>query len=193
MAEEFGLVLHPHAVRACDLPADDDFFFCVRDPVSRYVSAFNSRHRQGQPRYFVGWRAAEKSAFERFSSANALAESIISDDEDQQRQAREAMHGIHHVCAHQHEWFPEWQMAARAIWIGFTETLSADFEALKQKLGLPRTMALPADPVASHRSPEGLPKSLSGRARSNLEWWYREDNRFVDSLRRLQLEQKAGL
>ena len=192
VADELGLVLHPHGVRSQDLPANDDFFFCVRDPLARYVSAFNSRYRQGQPRYFVPWRAAEKSAFEQFFSANALAESIMSDNEDQRRQARNAMHAIHHVCAHQHEWFPERQMAARAIWIGFTETLSADFEALKQILGLPQTTTLPTDPVASHRSPEDLSKSLSERARSNLEWWYREDIRFVDFLRQFQFERNGG-
>jgi hypothetical protein len=186
LAGQFGLIFHRHSMRASDLPPDDDFFFCVRDPVSRYVSAFNSRYRQGQPRYLVPWRAGEQCAFERFSSANALAESINSDNEEQRRHARHAMRTIQHVCSHQHQWFANWQMAARAIWIGFTDTLSADFEVLKEKLGLPESLALPMDSKSAHRACDELPKHLTQRARTNLEWWYQEDIRFVDFLRRLR-------
>ena len=64
--ETHDIALHPHWVPAETVPAHERFFFCVRDPVTRFVSAFNSRLRMGKPTGFVEWDADEEWAFARF-------------------------------------------------------------------------------------------------------------------------------
>ena len=54
--------------------------FGVREPVSRFVSAFNSRLRQGRPRHFTPWNKGEEIAFSLFDSPNELAEAIYAED-----------------------------------------------------------------------------------------------------------------
>ena len=57
---------HNHQFRLCDLEADDMAVFALRDPVSRFLSSFYSRLRQGAPRYYIQWTRAERQAFEWF-------------------------------------------------------------------------------------------------------------------------------
>jgi hypothetical protein len=52
-----------HWFPAAIVPVRECFFFCVRDPVSRFVSAFHSGLRMGKPTGFVPWDADEECAF----------------------------------------------------------------------------------------------------------------------------------
>ena len=79
----FTLHLHPHSVKLRDIPNGDQFLFFIRDPVSKFVSGFVSRQRQGQPRHFVPWRPNEKEAFGRFSTPNQLALALNSQDSEE--------------------------------------------------------------------------------------------------------------
>jgi len=67
------LMLHGHDVRLHDVAPDEQVFFFLRDPLSRFVSAFYSRQREGRPRYVVPWTPDEEAAFGRFRTANELA------------------------------------------------------------------------------------------------------------------------
>lgn len=71
--------------------------FVIREPAERFVSAFNSRLRQGRPRYNSLWSAAEASAFQWFESANSLAEALGSPDERTRSAAYFAMEHIQHL------------------------------------------------------------------------------------------------
>lgn len=187
-----GIVFHPHWFPASGVPANERFFFCVREPVSRFISAFNSRLRMGKPAGFVPWDADEEWAFSRFQTPEALAIALSGNDAAKAREARRAMRSIRHVRQHQHEWFPapalEYlrERADGVVWIGFQESLDSDFEILKQALRLPAHTALPAEAVAAHRVPEGFSISLSEAGRRNLAAWYAEDVRFVEGLRALR-------
>ena len=44
------LHVHPHRFALADVPRGERVFFFVRDPLSRFVSAFHSRKRRGLPR-----------------------------------------------------------------------------------------------------------------------------------------------
>ena len=72
------LMLHGHDVRLHDVAPGEQVFFFLRDPLSRFVSAFYSRQREGRPRYVVPWTPDEEAAFGRFRTANELADGLSS-------------------------------------------------------------------------------------------------------------------
>jgi hypothetical protein len=165
-----------HFVSAGD--NEDTVLFTVRDPIARFVSGFNSAHRRDNG---GNWNPGEELLFPRYANANALAEAIFSETG-----ARLAMRQISHIRRHQHSWFPgpavEWLSAnrSRVLWVGFTDSLAADFERLKERLNLPADLTLPV----VHRAPDNSETFLSELARENLSRWYSEDIRFVEWLRK---------
>jgi hypothetical protein len=186
----WGLFLHRHPTQLDHIPEGEKVFFAVRDPVSRFVSGFNSRLRQGQPKFFIPWSPEEKIAFERFKAPNELAEALS--DEGRRAQAEEAMSAIGHVRASYWRWFrSEEYFHARLddiMLIAFQERLSADFDILHGKLALPESVGLSKDKVRSHRTPEGLDKRLSEVGEANLRRWYERDFAFVELCRRVVAE-----
>ena len=59
VGSRYAICLHGHRVRLCDIPKGDSVIFAVREPISRFVSGFYSRKRQGQPRLFSPWSQNE--------------------------------------------------------------------------------------------------------------------------------------
>ena len=158
----------------------------LRDPVARFVSGFNSRLRQGLPKRNSPWSRGEEISFSAFKTPNDLAEALSSAEDSVQEMARFAMRSIKHTRRSQRDWFPAPERLSgdpAMLWIGFTETLSADFERLKRLLGLPPELSLPTDPLVAHRTPDGFDTALTPLGRANIERWYREDIRFVAGLR----------
>lgn len=184
----YVLYLHPHETTLRNVPEQEKFFFFLRDPVSRFISGFYSRQRQGRPRYFMAWTPDEKLAFERFSSPNDLASALSSDDPQQKAHAEAAMRSILHVKDPYWSWFESEDYFASRLsdlfFVGFQEQLSSDFEILKSKLEL-ADIALPQDEVHAHRNPADLDKSLDERAVTNLRGWYAADFRFVEHCHKL--------
>jgi hypothetical protein len=178
-AGNFHLMLHSHNIRLIDIPEDDFVFFCVRDPVGRFVSGFRSRQRQGQPAHFRPWRPSEAEAFALFSSPDALGLALGAGGEEQ-RQAAAAMGSIAHVNRSYWWWFKDAAfLRARAehiLWIGRQEHL--DLAPLERALGLEH-IVLPSDPARDHRGPPGPDTELSPRARDLLRNWYAADYEFL--------------
>lgn len=174
VARDFNLHLHSHGTKLKDVPRGEGIVFLIRHPIERFVSGFNSRLRQGLPLMKGLWTPEEERAFAIFSSPNELAEALPSRDE-----ARTAMRDIQHVNEPLSDWFPSAEaVEARredVIWIGLTETLASDFEQVKYLLSLPANVALPADEVAAHRTPQGYSTGLSERGHRNIANWYRDD------------------
>ncbi len=164
--------------------------FIVRNPISRFVSGFHSRKRQGRPRYQSPWSSGEEVAFSRFSTPNALANALSSDDELQRMAAEDAMDSISHIRSPQWSWFQNesYFLARRSdiLFIGFQETLGADFEILKGILNLPTEARLPDDVITSHRSPANVDKELDEAAIANLNAWYRRDQDFLKLCRQVK-------
>lgn len=71
--------------------------FVVRDPVGRFISAFNSRMRGGRPAYDFGWKPEEAIVYSFFPTANDLAEALCSEDERLKSAAQFAMQNIAHL------------------------------------------------------------------------------------------------
>ena len=72
------IVLHGHRFTLREVPKGDQAIFCLRNPISRFVSGFYSRLRQGQPRNLVPWTPDEKASFSRFDTPNRLALALSS-------------------------------------------------------------------------------------------------------------------
>jgi hypothetical protein len=85
------MVVHGHQTRVADVPPGDVAVIFVRDPVSRFVSGFESRQRMGRPRFDNPWTEAE--AFLRYPAASVLADALASGGES----AIAAMHSVGHL------------------------------------------------------------------------------------------------
>lgn len=176
--DSHGLVLHSHDFKLRDVPEGDQAIFAVREPVGRFVSAFNSRLRKGQPRLLRDWRKKERKAFERFQTPNALAEALSSGDAATRMAAEDAMAGVWHVRHPISDWVTPRELEEREgdiLFVMSQAELADDFEALKALLGLPADAALPTDEVVAHRTPDGFETGLSAVGRGNVEAWYAED------------------
>jgi hypothetical protein len=185
----YQLLFRGHDVTLADLPRGERFMFLIRDPLTRFVSAFNGRLREDRPRYHYPWREEERIAFAIFKTPDQLAVALSSSDAEERDQAEQAMRGIGHVNTPYTFWFAD-ESAFRArlpdlFFIGLQERLSEDFELLKQKLGLPSEVGLPGDERVAHKTPAGFDDHLSERAHANLERWYERDVALVQLCREL--------
>ncbi len=188
-ASRYQLLFRGHDVTLADLPAGERFMFLIRDPLTRFVSAFNGRLREDRPRYYYPWRDEEKVAFAIFKTPDQLAVALSSADDAEREQAEQAMGGIGHVNTPYTFWFPD-ESAFRArlsdvFFIGLQDRLNEDFELLKRKLGLPDHLRMPSDETVAHKTPAGFEDQLSERGRENLEHWYERDVAFVRLCREL--------
>lgn len=185
--QDYSLKLHPHQVRLRDVPEGEKAMFFVRDPIARFMSGFYSRQRQGLPRYLSRWSPAEEVAFSRFQTANELAVALSSSDVATKMAAEEAMKSIGHVKTSYWDWFEnEAYLLSRLtdiFFIGFQESIPADFELLRLKIALPPEAQLPTDDIAAHRNPKGADMRLEPSAIENLRKWYRRDDAFIDFCR----------
>jgi len=178
---EYAIVLHGHRQTLRDVQKGDKVIFCLRDPISRFVSGFYSRLRQGQPRYFVRWSADEEIAFRHFDTPNRLALALSSADGEERTQAEKEMRGIGHVKDGYARWLENEEYLLSRLpdifLIGFQESLAQDFELLRTKLGIMTNVQLPTDDVTAHRSPQNLDMKLDEEAIENLKRWYAADLR----------------
>jgi hypothetical protein len=175
----YRVVLHTHGDHLDAIPETDHFFFCVRDPISRFVSGFLSRQRQGLPRFHIPWTEDEAEAFARFDSPVALAVSLSAGGREQQH-AETAMRTIYHVRDSYWKWFEEPDYLKRRsdniLWIGRQESL--DLRPLATRLEL-ESLELPADPRRANKTIHAKPE-LSELARQNLREWYAKDYEFLE-------------
>lgn len=179
-----NIILHKHNITLPDIPKDDKVFFILRNPITRFVSGFNSRQRKGAPRYFFPWTKQEEAAFTKFNTANELAESLSSKNNETKTSAELAMRNIQHVKESYYKWIINDQYFESRkkdiLFIGFQEDLDSDFKKLKTILKLPEEFTLPTNEVEKHSSPEYQNKYLSETAISNLNEWYKKDIGFYN-------------
>lgn len=179
---ELPIRAHGHAIKLHHLPGRPRYFFSIRKPESRFVSAFYSRKNQGLPLRLHPWHGPETVAFGRFQHANDLAEALFAPGADGAA-ALQAMKAIHHLNDDQIDWF---LMRADLFWayaplaILRQEHLQADLGALLVKLGVPdRAETLLADTGEMRNATDGMDKPpLSPLARENLARWYAQDSAF---------------
>jgi Sulfotransferase family len=184
VTRRYVIFLHPHRIRLRDIPEGEQVFFFLRDPLSRFVSGFYSRQRQGRPRIFSPWSAEEAGAFGIFHSPSELGLALSSGSRVKKAAAERAMRGIQHVRDSFWYWFEnEAYLVERKgdiFFIGRQENLAVDFDTLKNKLGLTPGLALPSDDLTAHRNPADLDTHLEEEAIRNLKAWYGRDYQFLE-------------
>lgn len=167
----------------CESHPDSGIVFFVREPIARFVSGFNSRLRQGRPRYQNPWSEDEAHAFALFPTANALGEAL-DPDVALHGEARDAMDSIYHArldLAHYlHSVAFLEAEKVRIAFIGETGHFDTDLPVLQDLMGIDRTIQPPRDPVGAHINPSDLDRTLSSAAQANLKRWYAKDLRIYD-------------
>ncbi len=171
-----------HSYKLSDVPKGEKAFFVLREPISRFISGFYSRQREGMPRVYVPWNTGEKVAFGLFNTPDELARSLSSGDQRTRDAAQDAMKSIRHVNSSYSDWLEnEDYLKTRLgeiLMICFQERLNNDFAVLKHTLGLPEEAELPRDEVKAHKNPAGLDTFLENEAIQNLKKWYAADYDF---------------
>jgi len=126
----------------------------IRDPVERYVSAFD-------------WMAGRH--LWRWASADEMARAI--DDELVRKALRESL-----VFRPMRDWL---DCDREPYWIGRTESLDADVARLCDRLGI-RPVVMP---TGHERNAGPAHRSMSSTAIDNIRDWYADDYRLMEALR----------
>ena len=169
-----------------DIPRGEKIFIAFRDPAKRFESAFYSRFRKGQPKFYVEWTEAEEEAFQRFKSPTALAEALSSSNPETKHAAKEAMGSIRHIRDSYSKWYIDKKYFLSRhhdiLAVGRQERLDDFFQWVTEYLDLPEA-SLPSEPEKAHKRPEHFDRGLSDQALSNLHQWYSEDYSFLNFCR----------
>lgn len=169
------VIVHGHDDVLADIPVGEKVVFFVRDPVTRFVSAFYSRQRQGRPLTFHPWTEGEETAFTAFAGPGDLARALGSGSES----ARDAMTEIRHIREPLSKWLVDEEYLRGRLgdvfFVGSQERLDDDFARLKELLGLPGRVALPRDDVKAHRNPRDLDYTLDDDSVQAIRAWYAGD------------------
>jgi len=172
------LEFHGHGCRLADIPKGQKVVAVVREPESRFISAFYGRQREDRPRYHVPWSEGEKKAFETFANANDLALALESDSRTMRSMAEQAMKDIQHVrqplCYYLGDLNYFLKREADIFFIGFQNNLDADAERLVKKLKLPN-LKLSNDPVIAHSTKPNDKSRLTQEAKDILAKFYKKD------------------
>jgi hypothetical protein len=189
IAGDHEIVFHKHKFLLNDVPRGEKFFFFLRDPIKRFVSAFYYRQSKGKPPSNDPWKPREELAYARFSTPNELALALSSDDLERRAAAVDAMKSLAYINE------PHWAMfksefyflsrKSDILFIGFQDTLNDDFALLKRILNLPEEVRLPEDEAASNRNTAQVDRRLDEQAFRNLRTWYARDYRFLDLCREM--------
>lgn len=180
--------------------------FFIREPVARYISAFNSRLRMGYPRHHGEWSPREEVAFSHFKTPNQLAEALSSEDEEMRQHAVDAMIGIRHLRRAYEHYLGSVELLEkekdRIYFIAATESFGPDFDMMRKFLRVSPDIELPTDDYGAHRTPDGFEKTVSELGRKNVEAYYKTDYEIYNwcvkrreelvALRAAELEDKAA-
>lgn len=184
-ARRYYFAVHDHTFTLRDVPESDFCLFSVRDPVSRFVSGFYSRKRQGLPRTRNPHTPLEALIFERFPHANELAEALSGDLGDRST-AVNGMKAIGHVRTSLWDWFGGRFLLdsekRKVVGILRQEELERDLHALEEALSLERPLEFPGDSERRHENDYSHLAPLTETAVGNLRVWYRQEYAFLEML-----------
>ncbi|WP_298470068.1 sulfotransferase family 2 domain-containing protein [uncultured Erythrobacter sp.] len=173
-----------HDVTLADLPEPSDYFFSIRDPISRFRSGFYSRKRRGRPLNDIAWTPHEETAFANFEHAADLAEALFAPGE-QGLKAASAMKSIRHTAQDQIDWFAlagDIFTVRPPVWVLRQEHLEADLKVLIERLGLDFTPEPRRDTKGAHANDySGIPE-LTETGIANLKLWYAQDFAFYEAV-----------
>lgn len=178
---------HGHDVtlpQALEANPEMPVFFSVRRPESLFVSAFNSRRREGRPTYERPHNRQERIAFGLFDSPNELAESLSAAEPHLRACAEFSMLAINHVrkglrwylrdveCLERHR--------ERIVFILLQEHLEPDLRAFTERIGVPLGAAGVSPAERLHAAAPEDERELSAAGLANIREWYGRDQEIYD-------------
>lgn len=172
-----------HDVMLADLPEPSDYFFSIRDPISRFRSGFYSRKRFGRPLNDIPWTPHEATAFGNFEHAAELAEALFAPGETGLKAAA-AMKSIRHTAQDQIDWFAlagDIFTVRPPVWILRQERLEADMKVLLDRLGVEFKPKARRDAKGAHANDYSTVPDLSEAGIANLRRWYSQDFALYDA------------
>lgn len=175
---------HDHRFLFSDVGSDEMAIIPLRDPVSRFVSGFFSRQRQGAPRHFKEWTRRERRSFQWFSTPQALADALAEPSGELREHAEFAMRSLGHVRYPMIHWTGKAgdvrKRIENVLYFARQETLDADWEVIKELLDLPRDQMLPRDPTIAHRTTHEDDREISPKGMRALRDWYADDYELLE-------------
>ncbi|MBO6815750.1 MAG: hypothetical protein JJ891_12890 [Rhizobiaceae bacterium] len=178
---KYRIIHRNHDIMLKRIPHDQDYFFSIRDPASRFRSGFYSRKRKGMPKGYAEWTQHEEYAFQEFESANDLAEALFLRNE-RGMLANAAIQSIRHTAMSQSMWFYNCGNLFRVrppFAILRVENFEEDFENFFDQLGTKTRIDLRSDEKSSHRNNYSGTPELSELSQMNLRRWYCQDYEFL--------------
>mgnify|MGYP001170929632 FL=1 len=169
-SKEVFIVSHPHHVKLKDIPSSDDYFFSLRDPVSRFVSGFYDQMNKPYD------DETSNLTFNKFKTPNELAESLFNDSD---LSGYIALKNIGHISHNQVDWFENYgdlYNKRAPLKVIFVESFEKDLNDLFKKIDESFTFNIYKDEKSnSNFYPEA---NLSDSAMKNLVNWYSLDFEF---------------
>ena len=161
--------------------------FTFRHPTDRFVSAFQSRRRQGRPTYNRMWSPAEAVSFLYFDTPNELAEALDSSSERLRSAAYFAFNSIIHLRSDYAFYFENLRRFADEA-----ENIVACIDVSNLDAGLPGFLArlgvaefeISAE-ATKHASPE-QPEALSEWAQNNLADFWAVEFEFYSAFKQVE-------
>lgn len=95
-------VIHDHHIKASNL-AGKPYLLVLRNPSTRFFSAFYSRRRMGQPKYFRLWNVWEMIVFYYYKTPETFLEKLIGGS----IAARFLVKRVRHIRDHQSDWLDD--------------------------------------------------------------------------------------
>ncbi|MEM7528699.1 MAG: hypothetical protein AAF416_13625 [Pseudomonadota bacterium] len=182
------ILWHPHETSLRDVPVGEKVFLVLRDPLDRIRSAYKARQRQGGKSLPTPAPGAERDVFSRYPSLDALGQALGSAEAEERHRAETAFHSVKHLQDHYGHWLVSHDYVRERrddiLLICRQERLATDFEALKQKLGLPAHAALSTDAHRANRAPAGKEAALSAEGEAGLRRILAEDYELIAFLER---------
>ena len=161
--------------------------FTFRDPAARFVSAFQSRRRQGRPKYNRMWSPAEATSFLYFDTANELAEALSSSSEKTKSAAYFAFNAIMHIKTNYSYHFESLKALAREtpniVACLDVRNMEQDLPGFLDALGI-KDHEFPAS-ADRHENPEQA-DPLSETALTNLQSFWAVEFEFYAAFKRLE-------
>ena len=180
------------ATTAQEFGPDRKLAFSFRHPTDRFISAFQSRRRQGRPTYNRMWSPAEATAFLYFDTPNELAEALDSENDRMRSAAYFAFNSIMHIRSNYAFYFENLYTLANEA-----ENIEAciDVSNLTGKLPEFLTRLGVADfeiPIGTekHANPDPA-QPLSERALANLAEFWAEEYEFYNAFKEIETSLSA--
>ena len=171
--------VHGHQTTLADL-REHHYVLAIRNPVSRFRSAFVSRRRQGRPLYNAPWSKFEEIVFSTFKTPNDLAVSIF----EKGKRGDLAYSALSHIPHFRNQkrytdGVPNFLITRPPLAILRQEQLESDLHQVFSVLAEDQTVLHETLSRRIHENPYTDEDDLSEEAITALERWYCQDIEYV--------------